>query len=186
MISASFSHLLLALIVAISILLMLIRPRDIPEVYWVGGGAILLVVLRLMPLKLAGKAAAEGSDVYLFLIGMMLLSELGREHGVFDWLSCAALKGAQGSAARLFTLVYGVGTLVFVMLSMTILLRQSTIAAGRPVAGSADLLDTLRRAPAIVAISLLAGAALASRALIAPLRRCAPAARSSATVEVPD
>ena len=38
---ASFSHLLLTLIVAISILLMLIRPRDIPEVYWVGGGAIL-------------------------------------------------------------------------------------------------------------------------------------------------
>jgi arsenical pump membrane protein len=93
MISASFSHLLLALIVAISILLMLIRPRDIPEVYWVGGGAILLVVLRLIPLKLAGKAAAEGSDVYLFLVGMMLLSELAREHGVFDWLSSAALKG---------------------------------------------------------------------------------------------
>lgn len=57
--------------------------------------------------------------------------------------------------------IYGVGTLIFVMLSMTILLRQSAIAAGRPVVGSADLLDTLRRAPAIVAIALLAGAAVA-------------------------
>jgi hypothetical protein len=57
--------------------------------------------------------------------------------------------------------IYGVGTLIFVMLSMTILLRQSAIAAGRPVTGSADLRDTLRRAPAIVAISLLAGAAVA-------------------------
>jgi arsenical pump membrane protein len=117
MISTSFSHILLALIVAISILLMLIRPRDIPEVYWVGGGAVLLVVLRLIPLQLAGKAAAEGSDVYLFLIGMMLLSELAREHGVFDWLSSAALKGAHGSATRLFTLVYGVGTLVTIFMS---------------------------------------------------------------------
>jgi arsenical pump membrane protein len=117
MISGSFSHILLALIVAISILLMLLRPRNIPEVYWVGGGAILLVVLRLIPVKLAGKAAAEGSDVYLFLIGMMLLSELAREHGVFDWLSSAALKGAHGSAARLFTLVYGVGTLVTIFMS---------------------------------------------------------------------
>jgi hypothetical protein len=53
--------------------------------------------------------------------------------------------------------IYGVGTLIFVMLAMTILLRQSTIAAGRPVIGSADLVDTLRRAPGIVAISLLAG-----------------------------
>ena len=45
MLPAVLSHTLLSLIVALSILLMLIRPRDIPEVYWVGGGAILLIVL---------------------------------------------------------------------------------------------------------------------------------------------
>src|ERR1700744_1151364 len=117
MISAAFSHVLLALIVAVSILLMLMRPRDIPEVYWVGGGAILLIGLRLIPLQRAGKAAAEGSDVYLFLIGMMLLSELAREHGVFDWLSSAALQSAGGSTRRLFTLVYGIGTLVTIFMS---------------------------------------------------------------------
>ena len=44
----------------------------------------------------------KGSDVYLFLIGMMLLSELAREHGVFDWLSSAALKGAHGYCALSF------------------------------------------------------------------------------------
>jgi arsenical pump membrane protein len=134
MISASFPHVLLALIVAVSILLMLIRPRNIPEVYWVGGGAILLIVLRLIPLRLAGKAAAEGSDVYLFLIGMMLLSELAREHGVFDWLSSAALKGAHGSCARLFTLVYGVGTLVTIFMSndaTAVVLTPAILAAIR-------------------------------------------------------
>ena len=111
------SHIVLALIVALSILLMLIRPRDIAEVYWVGGGALLLLILRLIPLRLAGKAAAEGSDVYFFLIGMMLLSELAREHGVFDWLSSVALKRAHSSCAHLFTLVYGIGTLVTIFLS---------------------------------------------------------------------
>jgi arsenical pump membrane protein len=111
------AHIVLALIVALSILLMLIRPRDIAEVYWVGGGALLLLILRLIPLRLAGKAAAEGSDVYFFLVGMMLLSELAREHGVFDWLSSAALKRAHGSCAHLFTLVYGIGTLVTIFLS---------------------------------------------------------------------
>jgi arsenical pump membrane protein len=40
------SHIVLVLIISISILLMLVRPRDIPEVYWVGGGALLLLVLR--------------------------------------------------------------------------------------------------------------------------------------------
>ena len=81
MIPPELAHVVLPAIVAISILLMLIRPKNIPEVYWVGGGALLLVVLRLIPLRLAGKAVAEGSDVYLFLIGMMLLSELARENG---------------------------------------------------------------------------------------------------------
>ena len=57
--------------------------------------------------------------------------------------------------------LYGVGTLIFVVLSMVILLRQATIAAGRPVTGAADLRDMLKRAPAIAAISLLAGAAIA-------------------------
>jgi arsenical pump membrane protein len=134
MISAYFSHILIALIVAVSILLMLIRPRNIPEVYWVGGGAFLLIVLRLIPLNLAGQAAAEGSDVYLFLIGMMLLSELAREHGVFDWLSSAALKGSHGSCGRLFTLVYGVGTLVTIFMSndaTAVVLTPAILAAIR-------------------------------------------------------
>jgi len=117
MFSSTVSHILLPLIVCISILLMLIRPRGIPEVYWIGGGALLLVLLRLVPLQLAGRAIAEGLDVYLFLIGMMLLSELAREHGVFDWLSSAAVRNADGSSARLFTLVYAIGTVVTIFMS---------------------------------------------------------------------
>ncbi|MGD0544335.1 MAG: arsenic transporter [Candidatus Acidiferrales bacterium] len=117
MFSPALAHLLLALIVAVSVLLMLIRPRNIPEVYWIGAGVFLLVILRLIPLKLAGRAAAKGTDVYLFLIGMMLLSELAREHGVFDWLSSTAVRSAQGSYSRLFLLVYIVGTVVTIFMS---------------------------------------------------------------------
>jgi hypothetical protein len=73
--------------------------------------------------------------------------------------------------------LYGVGTLIFVMLSMTILLRQSTIAAGRPVTGSTDLLETLKRAPAIAAIALLAGAAVA--AFMLPALALAPRYRTA-------
>src|ERR1700723_558056 len=96
---------------------MLTRPRGIAEVWWISGGALLLIALRLVPLKLAGQAAAKGSDVYLFLIGMMLLSELAREHGVFDWLASVAARGAKGSCSRLFLLVYSVGTLVTIFMS---------------------------------------------------------------------
>jgi len=96
---------------------MLIRPRGIREVWWISGGALLLIGLRLVPVKLAGQAVIKGSDVYLFLIGMMLLSELAREQGVFDWVASVAIRGARGSCSRLFLLVYGVGTLVTIFMS---------------------------------------------------------------------
>ena len=96
---------------------MLVRPRNIPEVYWIGGGVLSLLFLRLISLPLAGRALLKAVDVCLFLIGMMLLSELAREHGLFDWLSAIAVRNARGSCVRLFTLVYIVGTVVTIFLS---------------------------------------------------------------------
>lgn len=78
--------------------------------------------------------------------------------------------------------LYGVGTLICVMLSVTILLRQSAIAAGRPVTGAADLLETLKRAPAIVAIALLVGTAVA--VLMLPALALAPPYRIAGVVMV--
>jgi arsenical pump membrane protein len=116
-VSPAIAQIVLLSIVALSILLMLVRPRDIPEVWWVGSGAALLVILRLIPLKLAGKAVGEGSDVYLFLIGMMLLSSLADQNGVFEWVSISAIRGANNNSARLFTLIYGIGTVVTICMS---------------------------------------------------------------------
>ncbi len=134
MLPLSVAHILLPSIVGVSILLMLMRPRGIAEVYWIGGGVALLVVLRLVSFDLAGKAIARGSDVYFFLIGMMLLSELAREHGVFDWLSSVAVRSAKGSCRRLFALVYGVGTLVTIFMSndaTAVVLTPAILAAVR-------------------------------------------------------
>ena len=117
MIPTEIAHVVLPCIVTLSILLMLIRPGGIREVWWISGGALLLIGLRLVPLKLAGQAVAKGTDVYLFLIGMMLLSELAREQGVFDWVASVAVRGARGSCSRLFLLVYSAGTLVTIFMS---------------------------------------------------------------------
>jgi arsenical pump membrane protein len=154
MLTPALAHATLLSIVAISILLMLIRPRGIPEVHWVGGGALLLVVLRLIPLGLAGRAIAKGSDVYLFLIGMMLLSELAREHGVFDWLSSVAVRGAHGSCARLFTLVYGVGTLVTIFMS-----NDATAVVLTPAILTAVRKSKVEPLPYLFACALIANAA---------------------------
>jgi arsenical pump membrane protein len=95
----------------------LFRPKDWPEAVWACLGAFILVITGLLPLALAGAAIAKGTDVYLFLTGMMLLSELARREGVFDWLASLAVAAAKGSRARLFALVYLVGIVVTVFLS---------------------------------------------------------------------
>ena len=113
---------------------MLLRPRGIAEVYWVGTGTVLLVLLRLVPLSLAARAIAAGTDVYLFLAGMMLLSELARDFGVFDWMAFVAEQHAEGSAVRLFTLIYLVGTLVTIFMSndaTAVVLTPAVLAAVR-------------------------------------------------------
>jgi arsenical pump membrane protein len=114
---AAVAHILLPCIVAISLLLMLLRPRNVAEVWWVSGGALLLITLRLISVKLAFSAIKEGTDVYLFLIGMMLLAELARDQGVFDWVSSVAVRSAKGSCSLLFFLVYAVGTIVTIFMS---------------------------------------------------------------------
>jgi arsenical pump membrane protein len=95
----------------------LIRPKDWPEAVWACLGASVLVISGLLPLSGAGAAIAKGTDVYLFLTGMMLLSELARREGVFEWLASLAVAAAKGSRARLFSLVYLVGIVVTVFLS---------------------------------------------------------------------
>jgi arsenical pump membrane protein len=95
----------------------LFRPKDWPEAVWACLGALILVLSGLLPLSQAGAAVGKGTDVYLFLTGMMLLSELARREGVFDWLASRAVTAARGSRARLFGLVYLVGIVVTVFLS---------------------------------------------------------------------
>jgi arsenical pump membrane protein len=48
---------------------------------------------------------------------MMLLSEVARREGLFDWLAAFAVRRSGGSQRRLFLLIYAVGTVVTAFLS---------------------------------------------------------------------
>ena len=137
-----------------SILLMLLRPRGITEAWWIGGGALLLVLTRLLPLAAARHAIHEGLDVYLFLIGMMLLAETARHEGVFDWMAGIAVGHARGSAARLFLLIYVAGTIVTVFLS-----NDATAVVLTPAVLAAVRHANLRPRPYLLICALIANAA---------------------------
>lgn len=104
-------------IAALATLGVIVRPFSWPEAIWAVLGAALLVVLGLLPWQVALDGVAKGTDVYLFLVGMMLLAEIARKEGLFDWLAGLAVRAAKGSPTRLFLLIYIVGTVVTVFLS---------------------------------------------------------------------
>ena len=111
------SHLAIWIITAVAVAGVIIRPFNAIEAIWAVGGAALLLVLRLITPSSALAGVAKGTDVYLFLTGMMLLAEVARSEGLFDWLAALATRHAGGSPRRLFLLIYLVGTVVTVFLS---------------------------------------------------------------------
>ncbi len=95
----------------------IVRPFKIAEAWWAVAGALLLVITGLLDPADAWTGIASGTDVYLFLMGMMLLAEIAREEKLFDWLAAHATRSAKGSPHKLFMLIYGVGIIVTTFLS---------------------------------------------------------------------
>lgn len=111
------NHIIIWVISFLAIACVIIRPFKVTEaVYAISGAGLLLVLQMIKPLD-ALSGVAKGIDVYLFLIGMMLLAETAREEKLFDWLAAHATRMAKGSSARLFLLIYLVGVVVTTFLS---------------------------------------------------------------------
>ncbi|MCM8729379.1 arsenic transporter [Hephaestia sp. GCM10023244] len=132
----------------------LARPLRWPEAVWAIAGAGCLVAFGLLPWREALAAIARGGDVYLFLGGMMLLSEIARREGVFDWLAAHAVGWARGSSARLFALVYAVGIGVTALLS-----NDATAVVMTPAVYAAARQAEVDPLPSLFACAFVANAA---------------------------
>ena len=130
------------------------RPFRWPEAIWAVLGAALLLVFGLMPPAAALVAVGKGMDVYLFLIGMMLLSETAREQGLFDWVAATAVINAKGSTARLFLLVYATG-----IVTTTFLSNDATAVVLTPAVYAAAKKGKAEPLPLLFACALIANAA---------------------------
>ena len=112
----------------------IVRPFKLPEAVWASLGAAILLFAGLLPLRTGMGAVGKGIDVYLFLTGMMLLSETARREGLFDWVAAFAVNKANRSPRRLFLLIYCVGVLVTTFLSndaAAVVLTPAVYAAAR-------------------------------------------------------
>lgn len=141
-------------VVVLSLGGVILRPWRIAEVYWACAGALVLVMSGLLTWREAAAAGARGYDVYLFLIGMMLLSELARREGLFDVLAAIGVRHASGSGTRLFLIVYAIGTLVTVFMS-----NDATAVVLTPAVLAACKKARAKPLPYLLACALIANAA---------------------------
>jgi arsenical pump membrane protein len=130
------------------------RPWNLPEYIWAVAGAVLLVACGLLPWRGAAAAAGKGLDVYFFLVGMMLLAEVARQEGLFDWLAVQAVRHSRGSASRLFAIVYAVGTIVTIFLS-----NDATAVVLTPAVYAATRAAKVEPLPYLFACAFIANAA---------------------------
>ncbi len=133
---------------------MLVRPRGLPE--WVAAvaGALALAGTGLLSPRDTLAAVARGNDVYLFLGGMMLLSEVARRAGLFDWVAAHAVRAARGSRLRLFALVYAACVAVTVVLS-----NDATAVVLTPAVAAAVRRTRVPPLPYLYACAFVANAA---------------------------
>jgi arsenical pump membrane protein len=133
----------------------ILRPFRVPEAIWAVAGALLLVILRTILPRDALSGVAKGTDVYLFLLGMMLLAEVAREEKLFDWLAVQAIRHARDSPQRLFGLIYLVGIVVTVLLS-----NDATAVVLTPaVAAAVKAAKVTRPLPYLLICAFIANAA---------------------------
>jgi arsenical pump membrane protein len=133
----------------------LVRPFRVTEAWWPAAGALLLLLTGQLSFAEVGHAIGKGTDVYLFLVGMMLVSELARTTGLFDWVAAGAVRRSRGSPLRLFCIVYAVGIVVTTFMSndaTAVVLTPAVLAAAK-----AAKLE--RPLPHLFACALIANAA---------------------------
>jgi arsenical pump membrane protein len=93
------------------------RPWRITEAVAAAGGAVLMVLGGYVHVGEAAAALRDEWNVYGFFLGLMAISALADQAGVFEAMASSAGRWARGSAQRLYLAVFAVGTLITAFLS---------------------------------------------------------------------
>ncbi|MGE3272128.1 MAG: SLC13 family permease [Chloroflexota bacterium] len=104
-------------VAAVTLVLILLRPRGLPEMVSALGGALAMLGLGLVAPQDAVQAVAGSWNVLLFFVGLMVTAFSAERAGVFDVAASLVARLAGGSARWLLVWVYLLGTLVTSCLS---------------------------------------------------------------------
>ena len=95
----------------------MIRPYRVPEAVSALVGAVLMLLVGVVRPSEALHALSRQWNVYGFFLGLMTLSALADQAGIFEWVAYQAGKWGQGSARRLYLVLFIAGAVLTVFLS---------------------------------------------------------------------
>lgn len=107
------------------------RPFGLDEAWVAAAGACVVVTAGAIGLADVMAVIRETSDVVLFLFGMMLVTCLAEQAGVFDRLASGVTRLAGGSGRALYVLIFllGAATTTFLSLDATVLVLTPIVYA---------------------------------------------------------
>jgi arsenical pump membrane protein len=103
---------------ASTLVLVIKRPRGVPEAVFTMAGAALVLALGLLGPADALDAVAAGKGALLFLAALLVLSALVEKSGFFEWAAIHAARLAKGNARALYRNVFILGALITAALSL--------------------------------------------------------------------
>lgn len=105
-------------IFALTMLLVVLRPRRWPEAIWTCLGAALLLAARFVSPHDAVEVTTQAGDALLFLAALLILAALIERSGFFDWAAIEAAHLARGRVRTLYRNVFILGALITTILSL--------------------------------------------------------------------
>jgi arsenical pump membrane protein len=104
-------------IFAAAIVLLLARPRRLPDWAAALGGGVLMLVVGLLPLSDALRELLSAWNVWLFFVGLAISAAVAEHAGLFRAAATLAARLAHGSQPRLLIGLYVAGAAITAVLS---------------------------------------------------------------------
>ena len=101
-----------------TLVLVIKRPRGLPEAVWTSAGAVLVLAFGLIAPTDALDAVTAAKGALLFLLALLLLSALVKKSGFFEWAAIHAARLAKGDGRALYRNVFVLGALITAALSL--------------------------------------------------------------------
>lgn len=141
-------------IFAASLVLVLVRPRGLPDWAAALGGGLVMVASGLLPVREALAQLGGAWNVFLFFLGLAVSSAVAEQAGLFRTAAALAARTARGSQRRLLIGLYLAGVLITAVLS-----NDATALLLTPVAFAAATRLGIDPRPYAFACALVANAA---------------------------